>query len=115
MESVFQTTEELNKAHEKQANVSLILGIIGILISGLPILGLAGLAVSIIGLVKANKNHTFALDNAIPEKNINVAGKWCCIAGVILSGIFIILYFLLLIMLILLSVGFMRSSGSQIF
>ena len=115
MESVFQTTEELNKTHENQATVSLILGIIGILISWMPILGIAGLTVSIIGLVKSNKARIFAQENAIQEKSINVAGKWCCIAGIILSGVFIVLYFIIIIIFLLAAVGLMQSSGRTIF
>ena len=62
--------------HKKEASSAMVLGIVGDVLVWYPILGIAGLVLSIIALVKANQNRDFAMRVGIREHGANIAGKW---------------------------------------
>lgn len=72
------------------ATVSLVLGILSIVICGV------GLILGIIGIVMANKDMALFVNNpgvySQSSYNNTKTGKICSIIGVILSGLFIVVY-----------------------
>ena len=106
---VVHTPEE--EAHKKEASTSMVLGIVGDVLVFYPILGIAGLVLSIVALLKSNSNKLFAREKGITESGMNVAGKWCGIGGIIIGSIFLVLYIALLTVMILLAFGVLKNSG----
>lgn len=78
--------------HKKEASSAMVLGIVGDVLVWYPILGIAGLVLSIIALVKANQNRDFAMRVGIREHGANIAGKWCGIGGIIVGAFLLIVY-----------------------
>jgi len=95
--------------HSNEALTSLILGIGGLIMAWLPLFNIPGLVLSIISLVKANKNKEYAMENHIPEKGMNVAGKWCGLFGIIFCGVMIL--FCIFLFVLILVVGASGYSG----
>lgn len=78
--------------HKKEASSAMVLGIVGDVLVWYPILGIAGLVLSIIALVKANQNRDFAMRSGIREHGANIAGKWCGIGGIIVGAFLLVVY-----------------------
>lgn len=78
--------------HKKEASSAMVLGIVGDVLVWYPILGIAGLVLSIIALVKANQNRDFAMRVGIREHGANIAGKWCGIGGIIVGAFLLVVY-----------------------
>lgn len=78
--------------HKKEASSAMVLGIVGDVLVWYPILGIAGLVLSIIALVKANQNRDFAMRVGIREHGANIAGKWCGISGIIVGAFLLVVY-----------------------
>ena len=78
--------------HKKEASSAMVLGIVGDVLVWYPILGIAGLVLSIIALVKANQNRDFAMRVGIREHGANIAGKWCGIGGLIVGAFLLVVY-----------------------
>lgn len=78
--------------HKKEASSAMVLGIVGDVLVWYPILGIAGLVLSIIALVKANQNRDFAMRAGIREHGANIAGKWCGIGGIIVGAFLLVVY-----------------------
>ena len=86
----YQPTGPQPGKHE--ATVAMVLGIVGDVLVWYPILGIAGLVLSIIALVKANQNRDFAMRVGIREHGANIAGKWCGIGGIIVGAFLLVVY-----------------------
>ena len=97
--------------HKKKSTTSLVLGIIGDVIVWYPLIGLVGLVLSVLALVKSRQNRQFAEENGIPENGMNVAAKWCGIGGILVGGIFAIIYIVIFIVLILIAIGIIEFAG----
>lgn len=78
--------------HKKEASSAMVLGIVGDVLVWYPILGIAGLVLSIIALIKANQNRDFAMRVGIREHGANIAGKWCGIGGIIVGAFLLVVY-----------------------
>ena len=78
--------------HKKESSSAMVLGIVGDVLVWYPILGIAGLVLSIIALVKANQNRDFAMRVGICEHGANIAGKWCGIGGIIVGAFLLVVY-----------------------
>ena len=78
--------------HKKEASSAMVLGIVGDVLVWYPILGIAGLVLSIIALVKANQNRDFAMRVGIREHGANIAGKWCGSGGIIVGAFLLVVY-----------------------
>ena len=78
--------------HKKEASSAMVLGIVGDVLVWYPILGIAGLVLSIIALVKANQTRDFAMRVGIREHGANIAGKWCGIGGIIVGAFLLVVY-----------------------
>lgn len=89
-ESVVLSMDE--ERHKKEASSAMVLGIVGDVLVWYPILGIAGLVLSIIALVKANQNRDFAMRVGIREHGANIAGKWCGIGGIIVGAFLLVVY-----------------------
>ena len=106
---VVLTPEETE--HKKDASTSMVLGIIGDVFVWYPLIGIAGLVLSVIALIKSNRNHEFAISNGIKESGMNIAGKWCGIAGIVIGSILFVLYLTVFVVLILFAIGIIQNSG----
>lgn len=106
---VVLTPEE--EEHKKEASTSMILGIVGDVLAFYPIIGIAGLVLSIVALLKSSKNKMYAKERNIVESGMNVAGKWCGIGGIIIGSIFLIIYIALFAVMVLFAFGVLKSSG----
>ena len=76
-----------------------------------PIIGIAGLVLSVLALIKSNQNRHFAEENGIPENGRNVAAKWCGIGGVLVGGILAIIYITIVIVFLLIAIGIIEYTG----
>lgn len=97
--------------HKKEASSAMVLGIVGDVLVWYPILGIAGLVLSIIALVKANQNRDFAMRVGIREHGANIAGKWCGIGGIIVGAFLLIVYLAIFAVAALLMVGVLTDVG----
>ncbi len=97
--------------HKKMSSTSLLLGIIGDILVWYPIIGIAGLVLSVLALVKSKQNRLFAEEHGIPENGMNVAAKWCGIGGTLVGGILAIIYITVFIVLILIAIGIIEYAG----
>lgn len=105
---VLSPEEEL---HRKEASSSMVLGIIGDVLIWYPVVGIAGLVLSIIALVKSNRNRQYAFSHGVREHGMNVAGRWCGIGGIIAGAIMLLLYLAAIALMVLAYVGFARNTG----
>ena len=94
--------------HKKEASSAMVLGIVGDVLVWYPILGIAGLVLSIIALIKANHNRDFAMRAGIREHGANIAGKWC---GIIVGAFLLIVYLAIFAVAALLMVGVLTDVG----
>ena len=83
--------------HEDRSIVNLILGILSVLLSLLPIINLGGLLSGILALVRGKSNKRFAFDQQLAESGMNIAGRITGIAGIVLSSLSLIAYFVLFV------------------
>lgn len=97
--------------HKKEASSAMVLGIVGDVLVWYPILGIAGLVLSIIALVKANQNRDFAMRVGIREHGANIAGKWCGIGGIIVGAFLLVVYLAIFAVAALLMVGVLTDVG----
>lgn len=97
--------------HKKEASSAMVLGIVGDVFVWYPILGIAGLVLSIIALVKANQNRDFAMRVGIREHGANIAGKWCGIGGIIVGAFLLVVYLAIFAVAALLMVGVLTDVG----
>lgn len=97
--------------HKKEASSAMVLGIVGDVLVWYPILGIAGLVLSIIALVKANQNRDFTMRVGIREHGANIAGKWCGIGGIIVGAFLLIVYLAIFAVAALLMVGVLTDVG----
>ena len=97
--------------HKKEASSAMVLGIVGDMLVWYPILGIAGLVLSIIALIKANHNRDFAMRAGIREHGANIAGKWCGIGGIIVGAFLLIVYLAIFAVAALLMVGVLTDVG----
>ncbi len=99
--------------HKKNSSISLVFGIIGDILVWYPIIGVAGLVLSVLALVKSNSNRVFAEENGIPENGRNVAAKWCGIGGILVGAILAIIYITIIIVFLLIAIGIIEYSGKM--
>ena len=97
--------------HKKEASSAMVLGIVGDVLVWYPILGIAGLVLSIIALVKANQNRDFAMRVGIREHGANIAGKWCGIGGIIVGAFLLVVYLAIFAVSALLMFGVLTDVG----
>ena len=97
--------------HKKASSTALVLGIIGDVLIWYPILGVAGLVLSVLALIKSKQNRLFAEERGVPENGMNVAAKWCGIGGTLVGGILAIIYIIVFIVLILIAIGIIEYAG----
>lgn len=97
--------------HKKNSSISLVLGIIGDVLVWYPIIGIAGLVLSVLALIRSNRNRLFAQQNGVPENGMNVAAKWCGVGGVLVGGILAIIYIIVFIVLLLIAIGIIEYTG----
>lgn len=98
--------------HKKEASSAMVLGIVGDVLVWYPILGIAGLVLSIIALVKANQNRDFAMRVGIREHGANIAGKWCGIGGIIVGAFLLVVYLAIFAVAALLMFNVLADAGT---
>ena len=91
--------------HNKSAVTAMVLGIVGLVITWLPI---AGLVLSIVGFSIARSNRRFAAEHGLKENSMNEAGYVCGLIGLI-AGI------LTIILTVLIVVGVVAFAGGWIY
>ena len=97
--------------HKKTSTTALVFGIIGDVLIWYPIIGIAGLVLSVLAMVKSKQNRMFAEEHGIPENGTNVAAKWCGIGGTLVGGILALIYITVFIVLILVAIGIIEYAG----
>lgn len=91
--------------HNKSAVTAMVLGIVGLVITWFPIVGLV---LSIVGFSIARSNRRFAAQHGLKENSMNEAGYVCGLIGLI-AGI------LALVVTILFIVGVVAFAGGWIY
>lgn len=84
--------------HKKDATTAMILSIVGLGLTLLPALNIAGFILSIIGYVRSRSNRAFAATQGIAENNMNSAGYVCGLIGVIAGAVTIVVTILCLVL-----------------
>lgn len=110
----YQTSPELEQ-HRSSATVAMVLGILGDVLFFPPVINVAGLVLSILALVRANKNRRFALDYAITEDGKNIAGRWCGIAGIVLNALSILFWLFVIAVAVIAALIFAGQVGTNAF
>ncbi len=102
------TQEEKAAIHRQKSTTAMILSIIGLAVFFLPVVNIAGLVLSVIGLVRSRKSQAYARENGIPECGENSAAFICGIVGIILN---VIVIFALLCLMIAFGWLFVRTAS----
>lgn len=110
----YQTSPELEQ-HRSDATTAMVLGILGDVLFFPPVINVAGLVLSILALVRANKNRRFALDYALTEDSKNVAGRWCGIAGIVLNVLSILFWLFVIAVAVIAAIIFAGQVGTNAF
>jgi small-conductance mechanosensitive channel len=91
--------------HNKSAVTAMVLGIVGLVITWFPIVGLV---LSIVGFSVARSNRRYAAEHGLKENSMNEAGYVCGLIGLI-AGILTILLTILVV------VGVFAFAGTWIY
>ena len=83
--------EEKEEFYRQKATTAMVLSIVGVAVFFIPVGNIAGLVLSIIGLVKSRKSQMYARENGIPECGQNSAAFICGIVGIVLNSLVILL------------------------
>lgn len=108
---VNSSLSEQELEHKKESSNSMILGIVGVILSIYPVIGIAGIVISAVALIKSNKNMVFSKVNRINENGMNIAGKWCGLSGIIIGGILFLAYTFVFVLFVLVALGIIQKSG----
>ena len=92
MEQYVTLTPE-QQAHNKSAVTAMVLGIVSLVLTGLP---LVGLVLAIVGLTMSKSNRKFAEAHGFKENSMNTAGYVTSIVGLV-AGILSILVAILVV------------------
>ena len=84
------------QTHNKSSLTAMVLGIVGLVITWFP---LVGLVLSIVGFSIARSNRRYAAEHGIKENNMNEAGYVCGLIGMISGIIAIVLTVLAIVAL----------------
>ena len=84
--------DNIRKMYEQTATNAMVLSIVGMAVFFLPVINIAGLILSIIGLVKSKRNRSFGEDNGIGENGNNKTAFICGIIGIVLNTLSILIY-----------------------
>ena len=90
------------QSHNKQSVTAMVLGIVSLIVTWFPIIGLV---LAIVGLTMSRSNRKFAEAHGFKENSMNTAGYVTSVVGLIL-GIITILVTILIIVL-----GFVAFAG----
>ena len=91
--------------HNKSAVTAMVLGIVGLVITWFPVVGLV---LSIVGFTIARSNRRYAAEHGLKENSMNEAGYVCGLIGLI-AGI------LMIILTVLIVVGVVAFAGGWIY
>ena len=81
------------QSHNKSSVTAMVLGIVSLVVTWLP---LVGLVLAIVGLTMSRSNRKFAEAHGLKENSMNTAGFVCSVVGLI-AGIITILLAVILI------------------
>ena len=93
MEQYNVTLTPEQQAHNKSAVTAMVLGIVSLVLTGLPLIGLV---LAIVGLTMSKSNRKFAEAHGFKENSMNTAGYVTSIVGLV-AGILSILVAILAI------------------
>ncbi len=91
--------------HKDQSVTAMIFGIVSALLAWFPTLSIAAIVFGALAVKRSRRNKCFALERAIPENGMNVAGYATGLVGVIAGSVMTLLYLLALIAIVLFAAG----------
>ena len=101
--NVLLTPEQ--QQHNKSAVTAMVLGIVGLVITWFPVVGLV---LSIVGFSIARSNRLYAAEHGFKENSMNEAGYVCGLIGMI-AGI------LMIVLTVLITIGVVAYAGGWIY
>ena len=101
--NVLLTPEQ--QQHNKSAVTAMVLGIVGLVITWFPVVGLV---LSIVGFSIARSNRRYAAEHGFKENSMNEAGYVCGLIGMI-AGI------LMIVLTVLITIGVVAYAGGWIY
>lgn len=91
--------------HKDQSVTAMIFGIVSALLAWFPTLSIAAIVFGALAIKRSRTNKRFALERAMPENGMNVAGYATGLVGVIAGSVMTFLYLLVLIAIVLFAAG----------